>query len=57
MRLGLITDVHNDSQRLKLVLNALRASGVEQVITMGDTFDPMAKSEGIAEAVELLEVR
>ncbi len=55
MRLGLITDVHNDARRLSLALNALRASGVDQVITMGDTFDPLAKSEGIAEAVELLE--
>jgi len=54
MKLGLITDIHNDAVRLRLALKALRAAKVDQIITIGDTFDPVAEQDGIAEAIELL---
>lgn len=52
--LGLVTDIHNDAIRLRRALELLADHKVDQIITIGDTFDPLAKSEGIAEVAELL---
>jgi predicted phosphodiesterase len=39
MRIGLVTDIHNDAKSLSRALSALSARGVDQVITLGDTLD------------------
>lgn len=54
MKLGLLTDIHNDAKQLRRAIELLLQSGVEQFVTIGDSFDPLADPEGISEVAELL---
>ena len=54
MRYGLVTDIHNDIQNLGKVLAKLEELGVDQIVTLGDTVDPMAPPEGADEVAQLL---
>jgi len=54
MRLGLVTDIHNHATELRAALAAFRDRGVEQVITLGDTCDAFARSDGAGEVAALL---
>jgi predicted phosphodiesterase len=39
MRIGLVTDIHNDAKSLSRALSALSARGVDLVVTLGDILD------------------
>jgi hypothetical protein len=54
MRLGLVTDIHNNYANLARALAAFRKHQVEQVVTIGDTCDAFAPPEGADEAAALL---
>lgn len=54
MKLGLLTDIHNNAMQLRRAIERLQQSGVDQFVTIGDTFDPLAEPEGINEVAELL---
>lgn len=54
MRLGLVTDVHSHPNELARALALFRAHRVDQVVTIGDTFDAFARSTGDAEVATLL---
>lgn len=54
MKLGLLTDIHNDAKQLRRAIEILLQSGVEQFVTIGDSFDPLADPERISEVAELL---
>lgn len=54
MKLGLVTDIHNDAIRLRRALELMADHKVDQIITIGDTLDPLAEREGMAEVAELL---
>ena len=54
MRLGLVTDVHSHAAELSRALVRFRQLGVDQVVTIGDTIDSFARSEGGAEVATLL---
>jgi predicted phosphodiesterase len=54
MKLGLITDIHNDAIRLRQALELLADRKVDQIISIGDTFDPLADPAGMEEVAELL---
>jgi hypothetical protein len=54
MLLGLVTDVHSHAEELAQALKVLRKRGVDQVITLGDTCDVFAPSDGSAEITSML---
>lgn len=54
MKLGLLTDIHNDAVQLRRAIELLLQSGVEQFVTIGDSFDPLADPAGINDVAELL---
>jgi predicted phosphodiesterase len=54
MRLGLVTDIHNHARELARALD-LFGTAVDQVVTLGDTCDAFARSDGAAEVAALLE--
>jgi predicted phosphodiesterase len=54
MRYGLVTDIHNDFRSLCKVLSKLEDLGVDQIVTLGDTVDPLRPSEGADEVAQLL---
>jgi Calcineurin-like phosphoesterase superfamily domain len=39
MKLGLLADIHEDVERLRLAIDRLRALGVDQFVMLGDVFD------------------
>jgi hypothetical protein len=39
MKLGIVTDIHEDVPKLALALQHFRQQGVEQVVVLGDVFD------------------
>lgn len=49
MRLGLITDVHNDFENLQNTLSVLQDNQVDRIITLGDTCDGFAPVLGANE--------
>jgi Calcineurin-like phosphoesterase superfamily domain len=54
MRLGLVTDIHNNSVELAKSLELFRTRNVDQVITLGDTCDGFAPAKGADEvAIQL----
>ncbi len=57
MKIGLITDVHNDAVRLRNALDVFSLRGVDQILTIGDTFDPVVEPAGITEVARLLSDR
>lgn len=56
MRLGLVTDIHNDYENLARALEAFHYHQVDQVVTIGDSCDAFAPPEGADEVASLLEV-
>jgi DNA repair exonuclease SbcCD nuclease subunit len=54
MRLGLVSDVHNHAAELCRALDLFRAHEVEQVVTIGDTYDAFAPPDGALEVAALL---
>src|SRR5262245_26709063 len=51
MKLGILTDIHEDVERLRLALQHFRQEEVEQVVLLGDVFDT---GERLRETVSLL---
>jgi predicted phosphodiesterase len=39
MRIGLLTDIHDDIPRLRHALSRLTAAGVDQIVVLGDVYD------------------
>lgn len=54
MRLGIVTDIHNDHVQLDWALSLFRRHQVDQVVTIGDSCDPFAPTEGGDEVAALL---
>lgn len=54
MRLGIVTDVHDDLARLRQALAHFEASGIDRVLTLGDLAETLAPGEPGAEAAKLL---
>jgi predicted phosphodiesterase len=57
MRIGLVTDVHNDAASLSRALEAIEARGVDLVVTLGDTCDVFLPDAGSVEVARLLQER
>src|SRR5688500_4462446 len=55
MRLGLVTDVHNDFANLKRALEIFRERDVDKVVALGDVCDAFAPGYGAAEVAALLD--
>jgi predicted phosphodiesterase len=55
MRIGVVTDIHDDTAKLAAVLDALRADAVDAVVSLGDTSDLYAKCQDVAGVAALLE--
>ncbi len=54
MHLGLVSDVHSHPIELARALALFRQQRVDRVITLGDTIDAFARSEGAAEVASRL---
>lgn len=54
MRLGLVTDVHNHAAELSAALSAFRDRRVDQVVTIGDTYDAFCRGDGSGKVAALL---
>lgn len=54
MKLGLITDVHNDAARLEVALKLFHDLGVDQLVTIGDTCDAFSRGDGAARVASML---
>lgn len=54
MRIGIITDVHDDTERLSRALAALRADGVDAIVSLGDTSDLHGKWQNVDGVAALL---
>lgn len=54
MRLGLVTDIHNQEAELAKALDLFRDRQVDQVVTIGDTCDAFGPPEGSDEVASLL---
>jgi predicted phosphodiesterase len=57
MRLGLVADIHNDSDSLSRALAALNARCVDLLVTLGDTCDVFLPDNGIVEVATMLRER
>jgi predicted phosphodiesterase len=57
VRIGLVTDIHNDAVSLSLALAALETLGVDLTITLGDTCDIFSPDAGLVEVTTLLRER
>lgn len=54
MRIGIVTDVHDEVEILARALAALRAEGVDAVVSLGDTSDLHGKWEDVTGVAALL---
>lgn len=54
MRLGLVTDIHSHPVELGRALSLFRQHRVDRVVTIGDTIDAFARSDGAGEVASLL---
>ncbi len=55
MKIGLVTDIHNDVANLRLALERVDAWGVDRIVTLGDSCDVLVPGEDLAAVAELLE--
>jgi predicted phosphodiesterase len=55
MRIGLVTDIHNDADALSGALAALNARGIDLLVTLGDTCDVFLPDDGIALVATMLQ--
>jgi predicted phosphodiesterase len=53
MRIGIVTDVHDEVEQLAGALAALRAEGVNAVVTLGDSTDLFGKWNAATEVADL----
>jgi predicted phosphodiesterase len=54
MRIGIITDIHDEVEKLSPVLTALRVDGVDAIVSLGDTTDLFGKWNRADEVATLL---
>ena len=54
MRIGIVTDIHDETELLARALTALRAEAVDAIVTLGDTTDLFGKWNRAREVAELL---
>ena len=54
MRIGIVTDIHDQVDLLAEALAALRAEGVDAVVTLGDNTDLFGKWKAATEVADLL---
>lgn len=54
MRIGIITDIHDDTERLARALAELRAQAVEAIVSLGDTSDLHGRWQNVSGVVGLL---
>ncbi len=54
MRIGIVTDIHDESALLAEALAVLRAEGVDVIVSLGDTSDLHGKREDVAGVAALL---
>src|SRR5262245_28371916 len=54
MRIGIVTDIHDEVRTLELALTALRAEEVDAIVSLGDTSDLFGKWEEAQEVAALL---
>ena len=57
MRIGLVTDIHNEADLLSRALAALEARGIDLLVTIGDTCDVFLPEGGTVEVATLLQER
>jgi len=57
MRIGLVTDIHNEADALSRALAALEARGIDLLVTLGDTCDVFLPDGGIVEVATMLQER
>jgi predicted phosphodiesterase len=57
MRIGLVTDIHNNADALSRALTALEARGIDLLLTLGDTCDVFFPEGGIVEVATMLQER
>jgi hypothetical protein len=57
MKIGLVTDIHNDAASLSLALAALDGLGVDLTVTLGDTCDTFGPGDGLAQVAAMLHER
>lgn len=57
MRIGLVTDIHNDADSLSRALAVLEARGIDVLVTLGDTCDVFLPDGGIVEVATMLRER
>jgi len=55
MRIGLVTDIHNDADSLARALTALNARGVDLMVSLGDTCDVFLPDGGIVQVATMLQ--
>ncbi len=54
MRIGIVTDIHDDLKNLAAALDALRSEGVDAIVSLGDTTDLFGKWNCANEVAALL---
>lgn len=54
MRIGIVTDIHDDTAKLATVLETLRAENVDAIVSLGDTSDLHGKWEDVTGVAKLL---
>ena len=57
MRIGLVADIHNDADSLSRAFAALKAHGVDLVVTLGDTCDVFLPDDGVVDVATMLQER
>jgi predicted phosphodiesterase len=54
MKIGLVTDIDNHAVHLRGTLKILEHEQVDQIVIIGDTFEPLADPEESSKVAELL---
>jgi predicted phosphodiesterase len=57
MRIGLVTDIHNDAGSLSRALAVLEDRGIDLLVTLGDTCDVFLPEEGMVAVATMLQER
>src|SRR5262249_34825279 len=54
MRIGIVTDVHDEVEQLSLALDSLRSEAVEAIVSLGDTTDRFGAWDRATEVAALM---
>ena len=54
MRIGIVTDIHDDTERLARALAALRADAVDAIVSLGDASDLHGRWQNVSGVADLL---